>query len=74
MLKISGDVAIGYGCRQIDLGSVPGVAQGGEECSTPCILPKHMTLFIRVLGWRWGTSIVAGILSPGSCLRAYLVS
>lgn len=27
MLKISGDVAIGHGCRQIDLGSVAGVAQ-----------------------------------------------
>lgn len=28
MLKISGDVAIGHGCRQIDLDSVPWVAQG----------------------------------------------
>lgn len=33
MLKISGDVAIGHGFRQIDLDSVPRVVQGrGTLC------------------------------------------
>lgn len=38
MLKISGDVAIGHGCRQIDLDSGLGVAQGRRCVSIVCIL------------------------------------